>query len=461
VADASHGWDDGLLAAGFGSQSVAERLSWPVRVERMLEVEAALARAQARLGIITEAQAEGIARACAPGRIDVARLAEEAATAASPVIPLLAQLRETAPEDAVTALHHGATSQDIIATASILQVRDALTAIDLELGSLAERCSALADEHRATLLPGRTLKQQAVPITFGLVAARWLGALVRRREQVAWSRPRVLTVQLGGAAGTLGVYRDQGRALVSELARELDLAAPDLPWHAERDRVVELAGVLSGIVTVVAKIARDVVDLSATEVGEVRVTGPSGGSSAMPHKRGNPTDAMAARAAARLAAGELSVLFGAGGEHEHERAAGAWQAEWVALPSALVRTAGSVERLGTAVRGLQVVADRGAANLASTFGVTTSEALAAALGASLGRGAAQALVGDLVVVALTERRPLVEVAQADERVAEVLTHDEVAAAGDPRASLSNVSAMIDAARTHHLDVAGTVDEVTR
>ena len=447
------GWSDGLLEAGLGSPDAAGLLGWPTRVARMLEVEVALARVQARHGIISDDKATAIAAAADPAQLDLGSLAEAAAGAASPVIALLDQLRVQVPPEVSAVIHHGATSQDIIDSAVMLQVRDALGLLESQLIVLADRCAELADAHRATVMAGRTLKQQAVPITFGLLAARWLGMLDRRLTSLRQGRPRILALQFGGAAGTLGVFADVGPALAQELADDLGLPAPDLPWHAERDRIVELAGLLAAVGTVTSKIAKDVVELSATEVGEV-ITVPRGGpgSSAMPHKGRNPVDAMAARAAARLAGGEIATLLAAAGEHEHERAAGAWQAEWVALPSALVRTIGAVERLRAAVAVLEVDPDRGRRNLDANLGLAASEALATALAATLGRPAAQALTAEVVEVAVRQGRSLVDAAADDGRVLEVLAAHEVAAVCDPTRSLTNVDALIEAALATHRTV---------
>lgn len=450
-----------MLEAGLGSPEAAALLAWPARVARMLEVEVALAQAQASRGIITVAQASAIAKAADPAQLDMGTLAEAAAGAASPVIALLEQLRGLVPDEVSAVIHLGATSQDIVDTAVMLQVRAALDLLEEQLRAIADRCADLADTHRGTVIPGRTLKQQAVPITFGLLAARWLGTLDRRLTHLRQGRERILALQFGGAAGTLGAFDGGGPELARVLADGLDLPAPDLPWHAERDRIVELAGLLAAVGAVTGKIAKDVVELSATEVGEV-VTVPRGGtgSSAMPNKGRNPIDATAARAAALLAGGEISTLLSAAAEHEHERAAGAWQAEWVALPGALVRTIGAVERLRAAVEVLEVDRDRGRHNLDANLGLATSEALATALAGELGRPAAQALVAEVVTTATAAKRPLAEVAAADARVLDVLSVEAVTAACDPAASLSNVDALIDAALATHRAVTGQGDSAS-
>ena len=375
---ATTGWSDGVIESGFGSVRAAAWLSWEQRIAAMLDVEAALARVQARHGLISVEAADEVAAACDPARHDLATLVDEARAAATPVIPLLARLRALAGPAGAAAVHRGATSQDVIDTAMMLQVRAALDLLDDELVAVAARCAALAEQHRGTVAPGRTLQQQAVPITIGLVAARWYGAVTRTVAALRAARPEVLACQFGGVVGTLGALGEVGPAVMDDLAVELGLHAPDLPWHAERDRIVTLAGLLTGVVEVVGKIAGDVVRSSSTEIGELRERPPAGpGSSALPHKR-NPVAAIAARAACRLASGHLHVLQ-TPRQHEFERAAGDWQSEWVALPGALVTTIGAVERLRTSLTHLEVDAARARANLDHSHGLAATETLLAAL----------------------------------------------------------------------------------
>jgi 3-carboxy-cis,cis-muconate cycloisomerase len=443
------GWSDGVLEAGFGDPALATLVGWPARIQRMVEVEAALGRALARAGVIPADAGAAVARACEEATVDLGALAEAAASAPTPVIPLVRELRAGAGDLAAAWLHHGATSQDVVDTAVALQLRDALGALEGRLLAIADRCASLADAHRDTVIAGRTLGQQAVPVTFGLKAARWLGAIDRRIEQLRWVAPRVLTVQLGGAAGTSAVYGAASAAVTEALADELGLRVPDLPWHAERDRIAELAGALASVAVTVEHVATDLVLLAQSEVGEVREApgdGPS--SSAMPHKR-NPAHATAARAASRLALGELGVLTASAGGHEHERAAGAWQAEWVALPSALVRTGGALLRLHRALEGLEVDAARARANLERQLGLTASEALAAALTPSLGRPGAQQVAGQVAAKAARQGRPLREVAADDPAVTEVLDDHALEVALDPVAVVPLASPLIDRALATH------------
>lgn len=447
------GWSDGLVEGGFGDPATARLVGWVDRVQRMVQVEGALARALHRKGHISAEAAEAIVRACDPSQLDLVALAERAAVSATPLIPLLDALRREAGGDA-DLLHHGATSQDIVDTAIVLQVRDALGRLEDELLAVASRCAALAGRHRDDLVVGRTLGQHAVPTTFGLTAARWLGALDRRVEHLRWIRQRVLVVQLGGAAGTLGLYGDTGVQVAEALAEELDLGCPDLPWHAERDRIVELAGSLAATAATVGKIATDLVLLGSSEIDEVR-EGVSDGadSSAMPHKR-NPVHATAARAAANLALGETGVLSLAASQHEHERAAGAWQAEWVALPSALVRTAGAVVRLRLALENATFDPVRARRNFDFQFGTTGSAALAAALVVPLGRDRATRAAASVASRALAERRPLFDVAKEDDGIAGVLSSSTLASVLDPLASLGSVDQLVDRALATHRMVAG-------
>jgi 3-carboxy-cis,cis-muconate cycloisomerase len=443
-------WSDGLLEAGFGDAATAALVGWPARVQRMLEVEAALGRALGRVGLIADTEVAAIQRVCEVPSLDLERLAEEASAAATPVLPLLQKLQEACSEPAAW-LHHGATSQDVIDTAAVLQLRDASARLDTLLGSCASRCAALADEARDDVSPGRTLLQHAAPVTVGLRAARWLGALDRRREALAWAASRASIVQCGGLVGTAAVYGERGHEVATALADELGLDVPTLPWHAERDRVADLAGMLAGLTSTVASIAAELVRLSGTDIGELTIVAVSPTSSAAPHKR-NPVDAVAARAAARLALGEAMTLLQATGEHEHERAAGAWQLEWVALPSALVRTGGALARLDAALAATGVDADRAARNLDDLQGLLASEQLVAAMAPQLGRQQAQEVVASLAAEVAAGEGTLAQRAAVDERVTRHLDADAIERTCDPVTALGGVSAAIDRALDDHARV---------
>jgi len=329
---------DGVLARGRVAVAVGDD-AW---LRAMLAAEAALARAQ---GLPAD-----VADAIAAARLDPRKLGERAAASGNPVVPLVAALREqVGPE-----VHRGATSQDVLDTAAMLVVRDALAPLREDLAAAADAAAALAGEHRATPIAGRTLMQQARPTTFGLKAAGWAAGIDTAERRLAAFRP---AAQLGGPAGTLDGL---GPDVLERYAAELGLEAPVLPWHTERTRIAELAAALGTASGAVAKAAGDVVLLAQTEVGEVAEAAP-GGSSSMPHKR-NPVAAISARACARQAPGSVATLLAAM-EQEHERAAGAWHAEWAPLRALLVSTGSAAAWLRRSLEGLEVDAERMRANL--------------------------------------------------------------------------------------------------
>jgi 3-carboxy-cis,cis-muconate cycloisomerase len=330
---------DGVLARGGVRDAVSDR-AW---LQAMLDAEAAFARAMRLDG------ADAIAAACRAELYDAAELGSAAAASGNPVVPLVEALRE---RSGVDEAHRGATSQDILDTAAMLVARAARAVIADDLRRAVDAASRLAREHRDTPIAGRTLMQQALPTTFGAKAAVWASALKTSDEALAAVS---LAAQLGGPVGTFG---DPG--VVARYAADLGLEAPALPWHTDRTRVAALAGALGMTAGAIAKTAGDVVLLAQTEVGEVSEAAP-GGSSSMPHKR-NPVAAISARACARQAPGLVATLL-ACMEQEHERAAGAWHAEWAPLRALLVTTGSAASWLRTCLEGLQVHADRMRANL--------------------------------------------------------------------------------------------------
>ena len=346
-------------------------------LQAMLDAEAALARAR-RL----PAEASGaIEAACRAELYDVAALGEASAASGNPVVPLVAALRvEVERVDGPAGeVHRGATSQDILDTAAMLVARRALAPLLDDLRGAAGAAAALARAHRATPVAGRTLLQQALPTTFGLKAAGWMTGLDAVGTRLA-AVP--LAAQLGGAAGTLDPL---GLDVAARFAAELGLEAPVLPWHTDRTRIAELAGALGAAAGAAAKAAGDVVLLAQTEVGEVREAQP-GGSSAMPHKR-NPVAAVSALGWARQAPGLVATLL-ASMEQQHERAAGAWHAEWRPLTSLLLATGSAAAWLRACLEGLEVDADRMRANLDLPGGVPPEEGAGAPLDRAVASAAA-------------------------------------------------------------------------
>ena len=333
----------------------------------MLEVEVALAAAQAEVGLIPASAADAIS-------LDPAALGREAARTGTPAEPLVRALRAEVGGDAGGWVHHGATSQDVVDSAAMLVARRALAQIEPALAAVAESCAALAERHRATPMLARTLLQPALPTTFGLVAARWLVGVDDARRRLREVAERRLAVQLGGAAGTLAVLGADGPAVVSALARRLDLGEPTLPWHTLRGPVHALAGALDEAAGAAGKAALDVVLLAQAEVGEVAESrdGDRGGSSSLPHKR-NPIGSVLALAGARRAHAAATALTGTMPQ-EHERSAtGAWHSEWAALRDALALTGGVAATMADVLDEIEVDAERMRANLEAS-GVPELEA---------------------------------------------------------------------------------------
>jgi 3-carboxy-cis,cis-muconate cycloisomerase len=325
-------------------------------VRAFLDVEAALARGCARVGLVPDEAAVAIAQACAdPELIDLDALGAGAARTGNPVVELLRQLRERLPATATEHLHHGATSQDVMDTASMLVAGRALGVLDRDLGACTSIAAGYAAQHRSTVLTGRTLMQAAVPTTFGLVAAGWMDGLDGARQRSAVVA-RSLPAELGGAVGASVPVE-----LLEAFADELGLATPTLAWHTIRLPLADLAGTLASVCGVVAKIALDVVLLGQSEVAEVReqVEG-RGGSSTMAHKA-NPVAAITARACAARAPGLAATLF-ASMEQEHQRAAGNWHAEWVTLSDLLRCTGSAVAWLQDCLQHLVIDIERMRAN---------------------------------------------------------------------------------------------------
>jgi 3-carboxy-cis,cis-muconate cycloisomerase len=370
------------------------------------------------------------------------------------------------PRAAAGAVHRGATSQDIIDTAAMLMARQALGAIEADLSTAAGAAARLADEHRSTIMIGRTLLQQAVPITFGLVAAGWLTALDEARAALARIRAERLAVQFGGAAGTLASLEEAGPRVAALLAEELDLPRPVLPWHTSRLRVLELSAALAGAAGALGKIARDVTLLAQSEVGEVHEgsgdpgqPGPDqgtaprrGGSSAMPHKQ-NPVAAVAILGCAKRTPGLLATVAAAA-EQEHQRAAGAWHAEWEPLAD-LLRLTGSAASWGAEMLGgLAVDPARMSANLEAAKGLPLAEHVTALLAGTLGRSAAHDLVAEAGSRAVTAGLPLRDVLlglpESAQRLEEAgITAEQVEAALDPAAYLGAAGQFVDAALAAH------------
>lgn len=404
------------------------------RLQGMLDFEAALARAEAAVGVIPAAAASAIAAKCRAELFDAGEIGRAAVNSGNDLIPLVKRLTAlVAADDAEAArfVHWGATSQDAMDTGLVLQLRAWLGAVEADLARLSEAAARLADRHRRTPLVGRTWMQHALPTTLGLKAAGWLDAIERHRARLAEIRPRLLALQFGGAAGTLAALDDKGAAVAAALARELRLTLPDLPWHTQRDRLAELAGAVGVLVGTLGKIARDVALMMQTEVGEAFEPAGAGrgGSSTMPHKR-NPVAAAVVIAAATRTPGLVATMLAAMVQ-EHERGLGGWHAEWSTLPELCVLGGGAVHLSVATLAGLEVDARRMRANLDATRGLIMAEAVQMALGARIGRLAAHDLIEAGCKRAVAEQTHLRDVLSADRRVTQHLAAADLDRLFDP------------------------------
>jgi 3-carboxy-cis,cis-muconate cycloisomerase len=421
----------------------------------MLDTEAALARALERAGLAGAGDGAAVTAAAQADRFDISEIGRAAALTGNPVPALVRALSAAVPPEHRDAVHRGATSQDIIDTAAMLLASRASDVIDADLCTAADRAAELAASHQDTVMAGRTLLQQAVPVTFGLVAAGWLTAIDDARTGLREVRLSRLAVQFGGAAGTLASLGADGARVASLLAAELGLADPVLPWHTDRLRIVQLGGALAGICAVLGKLARDVTLLAQTEVAEVAEGADDprqGGSSAMPHKR-NPVASVLVLGCTRRTPGLLATLAAAA-EQEHQRAAGAWHAEWETLTDLLRLTGSAASWAATLLTGLRVDADRMRANLDASGGLPLAEHVTSVLTPALGRLAAHDLVAAAARTAAATGVDLVAALQADAAAAlrqAGIGSAELAAAVEPAAYLGASAQFIGRALAAHLD----------
>jgi 3-carboxy-cis,cis-muconate cycloisomerase len=457
--------DTGLLAPGWTGSPAASATGDTAYLQALLDAEAALTRAQAALGLVPAAAGPAVTSAADAAAFDARSLAERARSGGNPVIPLVADLTEAVGDTYGPYVHRGATSQDIMDTATMLVAARTLDLILADLGRTESALSALAAAHRDTVMPGRTLTQHAVPTTFGLKAAGWRSLVLDARDRLAVVRAS-LPAQLGGAAGTLAaftVFRSTGaesaagpgtenaadaeaedsadtRALVAAYARELGLREPELPWHTLRTPVADLAGALAFAAGGLGKIAADVLVLARTEIAEV-AEGSGGGSSAMPHKA-NPVRSTLIAAAARRAPQLAAALYGALAA-EDERPAGAWHAEWEPLRDLLRLVGGAARDAVDLAQGLRVNADVMRAHLDLTHGLIVSERLAAELAPVLGRARAKELLTRAARRVHAESRPLSELLSEETELSDLGL--DLADLVDPRRYTGSAGTLTDRA----------------
>jgi 3-carboxy-cis,cis-muconate cycloisomerase len=413
------------------------------RVQKYLDFEAALARAQARLGIIPKDAAEEICRHCHAGEIDLAKLKSETERIGYPVLPVVQQLVGLCREGLGEWCHWGATTQDITDTATVMQIREAFELIERHLDGITGALATLARKYRDTPMAGRSNLQQAVPITFGYKMATVLAAFVRHRQRLDQLRARVLVGEFGGAAGTLSSLGGRGLATQAELMKELKLGVPAIAWHTVRDCIAEVGCFLGLVTGSCGKIALDVKLLMQTEVEEVYEPFHEGrgSSSTMPQKR-NPISSVYVTALVSVVRQHVAALLDAMVE-DHERATGPWEIEWIVLPEIFCLTAGALAQTEFVLNGLQVDAKKMRANLDLTKGLIVSEAVMMGLGPYLGRQYAHDLVYDICRKVVATGRPLVDLLSENAEIAKHLDRAALEKLCDPAAYLGEAGAMVD------------------
>jgi 3-carboxy-cis,cis-muconate cycloisomerase len=441
-----------LLEPLFRWEAVEQIFSDRACLQAMLDFEAALARAEARTGVIPTSAAAPIAAKCKAELLDLEALAQAAAKAGNLAIPLVKQLTKLVGDgdaEAARYVHWGATSQDVIDSGFVLQARTALDLIDDELSKLADATASLVEKHRATVTVGRTWMQQALPITLGFQMAGWLDALDRHRSQMREIRQRCLVLQFGGAVGTLAALGSRGIDVAEALGSELKLPVPALPWHSHRDRTTEIASTFGICAGTLGKIARDISLAAQTEVAEMFEPAGEGrgGSSTMPHKR-NPVACAVVLSAAMRIPGLVSTMLSAMVQ-EQERGLGGWHAEWETLPEIISLTAGALHQLTDAVAGLDIDVEKMRKNVDLTNGLIFAEAVQMALAGKMGRMAAHELLERASKRVQAEGHHLRDVLKNDVTVKQYLNGEELQRLFEPEEYLGVAQQFIDRALAAH------------
>lgn len=435
-----------LLAPMLSSSAMRAICDDVAYLQRMLDFEAALARAEAAIGVIPAAAAGPIGNACKADAFDVAALAEAATKSGNLAIPLVKALTANVARSSAEAaryVHWGATSQDVIDTATMLTIRAAIDALSSDIGRAISGFAKLAARHRHTPVVGRTWLQHALPMPFGLKLAEYAAALNRSRNRLRTLRADALALQFGGASGTLAALGDHGLPVAEQLSRELDLPLAEAPWHTHRDRIAEAASVFAIIAGSCGKIARDVSLMMQTDVAEAFEPAGEGrgGSSTMPHKR-NPVAAASALGAATMAPNLAATIFAAQVQ-DHERSAGPWHAEWPTLPALMLVTSGALSAIVDIAEGLEIDATRMRTNLDATHGLIMAEAVTFALAEKIGKSDAHHLVEAASKKAVVEKRDLQDVLADDAKVAAHLDRNKLAKLFEPMNYQGASQALID------------------
>jgi 3-carboxy-cis,cis-muconate cycloisomerase len=435
--------DSAVFRDIFSTEAMRRVFSDETRVQKYLDFEGALARAQGRLGIIPQEAADEICRHCNVAEIDFAKLKRETERIGYPVLPVVQQLVALCGDGLGEWCHWGATTQDITDSATVMQIREALTLVEADLDAISGALAALARKYRDTPMAGRSNLQQAVPITFGYKMATVLAGFERHKQRLTELRKRVLVGEFGGAAGTLSSLGGRGLETQAELMKELKLGQPAIAWHTVRDTIAE-TGCFLGLVTgSCAKIAFDVKLMMQTEVEELYEPFHEGrgSSSTMPQKR-NPISSVYITALTSVVRQQVAALLDAMVE-DHERATGPWEIEWIVLPEIFCFTAGALAQTEYVLTGLQVDEKKMRANLDLTKGLIVSEAVMMGLGPHLGRQYAHDLVYDICRKVVATGRPLVELLAENSEVTKHLDRAALTKLCDPANYLGEAGAMVD------------------
>ncbi|MDX2071753.1 MAG: 3-carboxy-cis,cis-muconate cycloisomerase [Haliscomenobacter sp.] len=441
---------ESLFEPLFYKTEVNKLFSAEAYLSAMLRFETALAQAQAEEGMIPKAAADTITRCCTLDHIDIPTLIPAIGLAGNPNIPLVKQLTAAVKNidpEAAKYVHLGATSQDVIDTALVLQVKAALVLIQKDLEQLLTQLSQLAEIHRPSIMAGRSFLQHARPITFGYKVASWMDGLIRSSQRIEQVLQHNLVLQFGGAVGTLAGFGDKALPIAHTLAQKLGLTLPPISWHTQRDRLVEVASTLGILTGNLGKMAKDISLLMQTEVAEVfepAGTG-KGGSSTMPHKR-NPVGCVAILAAAQRSPSLLSTLFQSLPQ-DHERATGFWHAEWLPLIELCKLTAGALQQALHMTNGLEVNTQRMLRNLELTNGLIYAENVALALAEKIGKAAAHEHVEGLCKQVVQTGGHLKMLVRADAIVGKYFSSSDIDHLFDPANSLGDCDRLIDAVLT--------------
>ena len=443
AAVGAHLTDSVLYGHLWGTPELHEVLDDEGRVQSWLEIQAALAEAQASVGLVPPEAARLIREHADVRLLDLHRVGELTRESGHSTLGLIRCLGDVLPEAAREWVYYGATVQDLTDTWTALVMRRVAGICERDLARAEAAALALAERHRDTVMCGRTHGQPGLPITFGFKAAVWVSELRRHRDRVAEGRRRFEVVQLGGALGTMEFWGEEALPLLDAFAGRLGLAAPDVPWLTARDRVAEFAGLLAMVTATLGKIGQEVYELQRPELGEVREAAATGrvGSITMPHKR-NPELSEHLVTLARVVRADAGVAV-EGMVHEHERDGRAWKAEWLVLPEACLLTGAALSFACRLLEGLEVDAARMRRNVDAQQGYVLSEPVLRALAPHLGKHTAQRTLHEAALAGRARGVGLADALLADARVTEHLTPDDIARCLDPCAALGAATAFVD------------------